>query len=131
MPKYYLCGAELTAENESEEHIIINAIGGRYKSKKLLCKKCNNGSGSDYDAVLAKQYHFFTNMLELSLERGKPPALKMESESGESYTIKNGTTPELSHPIVKTEKIDEHSSHISIIARSKEELEQKLKDFQK
>ena len=37
----------------------------------------------------------------------------------------------MSHPIVKTEKIDEHSSRISIIARSKEELEQKLKDFQK
>ena len=32
---------------------------------------------------------------------------------------------------MKTEKIDEHSSRISIIARSKEELEQKLKDFQK
>ena len=32
---------------------------------------------------------------------------------------------------MRLEKIDEHSSRISITARSKEELEQKLKDFQK
>ena len=34
----YICGKELTKLNESEEHIIPNAIGGKLKSKKLICK---------------------------------------------------------------------------------------------
>ena len=131
MSKCYLCGIELTPENGSEEHIILNALGGRYKTKKLLCKKCNNNSGSDYDAVLANQYHFFTSILGVDLARGKPPVLIMKADDGQTYIIQNGTTPILSHPIVKNEKIDETSSKVSITARSKEELEQKLNDFKK
>ena len=131
MSKCYICGTELTPENGSEEHIILNALGGRYKTKKLLCKKCNNNSGSDYDAVLANQYHFFTSILGVDLARGKPPVLSMKADDGQTYIIQNGTTPVLSHPIVKNEKIDETSSKISITARSKEELEQKLNDFKK
>ncbi|WP_286033261.1 HNH endonuclease [Brachyspira pilosicoli] len=34
----------------SEEHIIPNALGGKYKSSKICCKKCNNGVLSEIDA---------------------------------------------------------------------------------
>ena len=105
MPICYLCGEMLTSENESEEHIILNALGGRYKSKKLLCKNCNNKSGTYWDAILANQYHFFTSVLELDLERGKTLALKMKEENGVEYILKNGISPELSHASVKNEKI--------------------------
>ena len=43
MPKCYLCGAELTAENESEEHIIINAIW-----RAIIVKLSNSYNGSDF-----------------------------------------------------------------------------------
>ena len=42
MNNCYLCRQVLSKENESVEHIIPNSIGGRLKSKKLLCKKCKD-----------------------------------------------------------------------------------------
>lgn len=131
MSKCYLCGTELIDTNVSEEHIILNALGGRYKSKKLLCKKCNNSTGCEYDAVLANQYHFLTNMLGLDLERGKTPPVNMNADDGHTYTIKSGMTPELSHPIVINEKLDEKTIALSITARSKKELEDILSKYKK
>ncbi|MDE7291182.1 MAG: HNH endonuclease [Treponemataceae bacterium] len=128
MSNCYLCGVELNGKNESEEHIFLNALGGRYKSKKLLCKNCNNSIGSDCDAALANQYHFLTNMLELDLERGKPRAVTMKADDGLEYKIKSGKTPELSHPIVETEKTDS-GNKISIIARNKDELKKILENL--
>ena len=37
----YICDEELTDTNNSDEHIILNAIGGHLHSNKLLCKRCN------------------------------------------------------------------------------------------
>ena len=61
----YICGEELTKSNESEEHIIPNAIGGKLKSNKLICKKCNNQLGNDIDYKLTKQLDFFSNFLNI------------------------------------------------------------------
>lgn len=129
MSNCYICGVELNDKNESGEHIILNALGGRYKSKKLLCKNCNNSIGSDCDAALANQYHFLTNMLELDLERGKPRAVTMESDDGLEYKIKSGESPELAHPIVEIEKTDSGNKEISIIARNKYELKKILENL--
>lgn len=43
----------------SEEHIIPNAIGGKLKSKELICKKCNSKLGHSMDKELAEQLDFF------------------------------------------------------------------------
>ena len=53
----YLCKEVLFKENESVEHIIPNSIGGRLKSKKLLCKKCNSKLGTEYDSEVSKMYN--------------------------------------------------------------------------
>ena len=39
MKECYICCEELTKDNDSVEHIIPNAIGGKLKSKELICKK--------------------------------------------------------------------------------------------
>lgn len=50
MEKYYICGEELKKKrNISVEHIILNAIGGKLKSKKLICKKCSSKLGYSRD----------------------------------------------------------------------------------
>lgn len=72
MKKCYICCKELTKDNDSLEHIIPNAIGGKLKSKELICKKCNNKLGHSTDNELAKQLEFFTNFLNINRERGKP-----------------------------------------------------------
>ena len=35
------CGEALTGENDSEAHIIPNALGGRLKPKGIICQTCN------------------------------------------------------------------------------------------
>ena len=72
MKKCYICCEELTKDNDSVEHIIPNAIGGKLKSKELICKKCNSKLGHSTDNELAKQLEFFTNFLNINRERGKP-----------------------------------------------------------
>ena len=42
MPNCYKCTDEINDENVSTEHIIPNAVGGRLKSKELLCNICNS-----------------------------------------------------------------------------------------
>jgi len=69
----YHCGEPFTDLNISEEHIILNACGGRLKSKDLLCKKCNSEFGSTYDQVLASQTNHLANLLHIKRDRDKPP----------------------------------------------------------
>lgn len=59
MAKCIICGVELNESNSTEEHIILNAIGGRLKTKSLLCKTHNSVFGDDCDAELAKQLKVF------------------------------------------------------------------------
>lgn len=68
----YVCDVELIKENETEEHIILNAIGGKLKSKKLICKVCNSNFGGRIDDSLAKQLNPIANLLNIKRERGKP-----------------------------------------------------------
>ena len=58
MIKCYLCGTEITEENKTVEHIVLNSIGGRLKSSKLICKNCNSKFGNTFDACLSKQLEF-------------------------------------------------------------------------
>ena len=48
-----ICNETLTEANASDEHIILNSLGGHLHSKDLLCKKCNNKFGKEADAALA------------------------------------------------------------------------------
>src|SRR5699024_8821486 len=74
--KCYGCDEEITKENETEEHIILNAIGGKLKSKKILCKSCNSNFGSEIDESLAKQLNPIANLLDIKRDRGKPQNVK-------------------------------------------------------
>lgn len=79
----YVCDTELSKENETEEHILLNAIGGRLKSKKLICKDCNSTFGSNIDDKLAEQLNPIANLLDVKRDRGKPPNIKGKSENKE------------------------------------------------
>lgn len=68
----YVCDEVLIKENETEEHILLNAIGGKLKSKKLICKSCNSAFGSEIDDSLAKQLNPIANLLDVKRDRGKP-----------------------------------------------------------
>ena len=103
----YLCGKEITEKNKSEEHIILNALGGRLKSSKLLCVDCNSNFGDKEDAALAKQMEFFATHLNIKRERGDLQNIEMTKEdSGVKYLVSPDGIPFLKHPIVEKKECD-------------------------
>jgi hypothetical protein len=81
MSTCYLCKNEITEQNITIEHIILNSMGGRLKSSNLICKECNSKFGDSFDAKLSKQFEFFANILDIKRERGKVQDVIMIRES--------------------------------------------------
>lgn len=110
MAKCYICGDEITKSNKTEEHIILNAIGGRLKPDTLICKHCNSTTGDDIDATLAKQLNHLSNLFNIDRDRGDVPNLECNLEKdNEEILIQPGGKPILRKPIIK-EEIDENNN---------------------
>jgi len=62
MSSCYLCGQNIDEGNRHEEHIIQNAIGGKLKSKDILCIKCGEKCGKNIDKP-------FTDIFSVIVER--------------------------------------------------------------
>ena len=84
-----LCGGQFEQLNDSEEHIIPNAIGGKRKVKGFLCRQCNNNTGREWDAALARQLNPISNLLNIKRDRGTPPDLEVETATGRSLLHKS------------------------------------------
>ena len=94
MNKCYLCGKDITEENKTVEHILLNSIGGRLKSSTLICKDCNSTFGNTFDSSLSKQLEFFANFLDIKRERGVVQEVEMTKEStGEKYKVTSKGIP--------------------------------------
>ncbi|HEX7757125.1 MAG TPA: HNH endonuclease [Niabella sp.] len=116
----YHCGSPLTPANRSQEHIIPNAIGGRWKSTDLWCADCNRHFGATIDAVLCRDLSPFATLLDIGRERGENQVIKnAHTGSGGRYHIGKGITPIDSKPTVQINK-DTQTVHIS--ARNEEEV---------
>ncbi len=86
MKKCYRCETNLDAANSTHEHIIINACGGRLKSKYLLCLSCNSFYGGTFDKELAAQTNDLVNILGVQRQRGQALPVKGISRStGDEY----------------------------------------------
>ena len=82
-----LCDAPLTAENDSREHIILQALGGRRTVSGFICAPCNNTSGHTWDAALAKQLNPFSLLFHIDRQDGEPPAQVFQTTSGGTIRI--------------------------------------------
>lgn len=133
MKKCYICGEELTKENASVEHIIPNAIGGKLKSKELICKKCNSKLGHSMDKELAEQLDFFSNFLNINRDRGKPNnIIFIEKETNMEYIRKaNGDFLPKKDVEVKKEIMDNGKIRFHISSTNKKNILKKLKKFLK
>ncbi len=125
--KCYSCDILLTPANQSREHIILNACGGRLSSKNLLCKKCNNQFGNSFDNELAKQVNGIANYLMIKRERDKPQPIvgKIQSSDTEYKYLADGSLVK-SKPDIKIEKNgDRINIHVS--ASSEEQFNEVIK----
>lgn len=118
----YICGNELTEENQSDEHIILNAIGGHLHSHTILCKKCNSDLGNKPDAQLAEDLSFYTDMLQVKKNRQNPHKQIMKDKDGREIVVKNaGKHLELRKPSINNEKSGK-GIQVNITARDTKEL---------
>ena len=82
-----LCDVIIDDKNDSNEHILPNAIGGKKTVKGFICKDCNNTSGHKWDMELAKQLHPLCVLLNIRRSRGNVPALRVQSSGAKKLTV--------------------------------------------
>lgn len=126
MPNCYVCNSDITEDNSTEEHILLNSMGGRLKSTRLICKNCNSKFGNTFDSELSDQLNFLATILMIKRDRGTPPPILMERKStGEKLSVDHEGKPRLAKPTVEQCKVGE-ATHIRIQARDMNEARQIL-----
>src|ERR1700728_4612370 len=77
-----VCDEAITELNDSDEHVVANAIGGRLKVSGVVCRICNPTTGRHWDSVLAEQLHPLSMMFAIKRERGAVPELESHHSAG-------------------------------------------------
>ena len=124
-----ICNETLTEANASDEHIILNSLGGHLHSKTLLCKKCNNKFGKEADAALADTLKFAASQLDVKRYRGENQVIQTSEK--EKYDLAPGCKPVLKKPEVRVEKMPDGKMQIEMSARSTQEARKILKSLQR
>lgn len=62
--KCFLCEKKFPENQGSDEHILLKSLGGKLKSKNLLCASCNNKLGHDGDNEVYEQFKSFAGILQ-------------------------------------------------------------------
>ncbi|WP_153788974.1 HNH endonuclease [Pseudomonas sp. EMN2] len=127
MAECILCGVSLSGENDSEEHIVINAIGGRYKVAGVLCVSCNKGAGEKWDSALASDLQSLGLLVGVKRDRGALPSLPVKNLEGEQLLLHADGSMSPAK-VTFSERQDESGGvKIELVARSAEELRKILK----
>ena len=121
----YACAAELVDGVASVEHIIPNAIGGRLKSRALLCRDCNSRFGDTIDAALSRQLLPVANALNVQRERGATPSVRVTFDEEEYVRDANGNMrPVDKRPtVIEGESSATFSFSASTLAQARKHLE--------
>ena len=129
--KCALCLTQITEENNTNEHIIPNSIGGRKKIRNFICNECNNKTGENWDSELAKNFAPFCTMFGIKKDRGDVPPLRVKTISGIEYKqFEDGTFQPL-NPSLNVIAKEEKGLDISIQARTPDEAQRMLEGVQK
>jgi HNH endonuclease len=117
------CDAEL-GENTKPEHVLLNALGGRMTTKRVICSECNNLFGSGIDKALTDQAATFRNLLQLESGSGSTaPIIKNVKAGDQTLNLRGDGEIELVRKPFLTTPNPDGSVKVQINARSVEELE--------
>ena len=122
-----MCDIEITDKNDTKEHIIPNAIGGRRKVSGFICDDCNNKSGSNWEAELAKQLNPLSLLFDVKRERGKAPSQVFEMLSGEKIKLHNNG--EMEQALSTYKKNQAGGVHMTV--GNQKEAKKRIKDIKK
>jgi len=128
--KCYACEQYIVDGNTYDEHIVLNAIGGRLHSKNLLCRQCAP-SFDKIDAQLAKYFNPVANLLKVRRHRGEPQPIRAEVvNTGEEIFLDPGGKPRMSKPVIDI-KEDNGEASISLVARNEKQAREVLKGLKR
>lgn len=129
--KCALCPTQITEENNTNEHIIPNSIGGKKKIRNFICNECNKKTGEKWDSELAKIFAPFCTMFGIKKDRGEVPALRVKTISGIEYKQFPDGTFQVLNPNLSVIKKEENRFEIAIQARTTDEAHRMLEGVQK
>lgn len=125
-----LCDTPISSSNDSKEHIIPNAIGGRRKVSGFICRSCNSRTGDTWDKELAEQLNPLGLLLRITRERGASTSQIFETIGGQRIRLNADGRMELPAPVFqKTQQGD--SVEVRIQARSVEEAKDMLQGLKR
>lgn len=128
--KCTICRNQITQDQNTKEHIIPNAIGGRKKIEGFICKACNSETGHTWDAELTKQLNALCLICNISRERGASQAMSVETTAGDTVKYHAGGIVKKDRPYV-FEEVDGQQVSLSIQARDVNELKKILRQKKK
>ncbi len=127
MVKCYVCDEileELPEEERYIEHIILNAIGGKLKSRNLLCRPCSKKFDS-IDTALADSLNVIGLLLDIDRDRFKnPPEKGIRTDTGKTIYIAGGGKPVMPEAKPTVENISKNSLKITV--KDKKQLKEFL-----
>jgi hypothetical protein len=121
-----ICGTDITATNDSKEHLIPNSIGGFLKVRGFICEPCNNSTGAEWDVALAKSLNPLSLFFRINRDRGDVPSQNFNTTAGESLTLHPEGKLSPTKPNYEESEVEE-GTRIQISARSMKEAKQMLK----
>lgn len=123
MPQCIFCPTELDPTTKSE-HPLLDALGGRKKTRQVICSKCNNLFGGGIDKAITDQVSVIRNMLQLPSGTGSMPPMQRGVKAGnDTLNIKgDGSFVRVTKPFSIDERPD-GKAEVRITAGSLEEVE--------
>ena len=106
--KCAFCKSPINHDNDSKEHIIPNAIGGRKTVRNFICIKCNNTTGQEWDRYLVDQLQPLCTMLNIKRQKGKNKKVKLETKKGKEYLLGPDGSIKMTKPIVNTSNVGDN-----------------------
>lgn len=116
------CGHEIqSGKDDSYEHIIPESLGGKIGLRGILHEKCNNALSS-LDSELEKQFHNLILMSGFKSKRNKKKIFKVFDAMGNAIGMFDKFNSEFSAEMIKP-----NGELMKIVARTREELDSKVK----
>ncbi len=119
----------LLTPDTKPEHIILNALGGRKTTARVICSACNERFGGTIDKAAAEQAAVLRNMLVLESGSGKPPPTLRRIQAGSDViTLNDGSLEAVHRPFTVTERPD-GTFNLQITASSVEGIAKHIPDI--
>lgn len=120
--KCIVTGVEITQENDSEAHVIPNALGGHLKPKGILSRDANSILNDKFDSPLIEAFAPIMSLLGGTKDRGKIQPTKMQNEQGQTYLYQFGQSLKANEPtFIEKKAVLEGGTHYTIEARTMKE----------